>query len=145
MIEAAYLKHIALIAEAHNYELKQTFKGEHFQKNTWLCSAAHFWKQLQLVLRIESDDGRVARLKEILEEIENPHPSQVVMEFHQDCFPDIPVSILDATWKYSGRAMVEIAEPLLQLPPGKKRQTLWRDVDRELLKLKILWMNPVPE
>jgi hypothetical protein len=142
MIESAYLEHIALIAEAHNHKLKQSSKGEHVQKNTWLCASAHFWKQLRLVLAIDSEDGRAARLKEIRKEIENPGASQAMMEFHRTCFPDIPASIIAATWEYAGRAMSELAVPMLQLPSGKKREDLWREIDRELLKLKTLWMIP---
>jgi hypothetical protein len=141
-IETAYLKHVALIALAHDNKLEQTPKGDYVFKNTWLCAAAHFWKQLQLVLAIDSEDGRAICLKEIGEEIENASTSQMVNEFHKTCFPDIPVGIISATWRYSGQAMVAIAIPILRLPPSKKRKILWQTVDQELLKLKTLWMIP---
>jgi hypothetical protein len=141
-IEAAYLNHIALISEAHNHKIEQTLKGDHVLKNTWLCAAAHFWKQLQLVLAIDSDVGRTVRLKEIGKEIENATTSQIVIEFQKTCFPDVPVKIIGATWEYSGRTMLDIATPILQLNPGNERKYLWREVDKELLKLKTLWMIP---
>ena len=66
----------------------------------------------------------------------------MLIRFHKTCFPNLPIQMLDATWKCCGNDMTEIAVSLLALPPGKDRESEWAKLDHEMLQLKTLWMIP---
>jgi hypothetical protein len=145
MIEAAYHEYIKLISEAYGNKFKQTKKGEQLQKKTWLASAAYHWTELRRTRLIDSDDGRVSKLKAIDGEINSKEPPKIVVMFHRAFFSDSPIVAVDHTWKYSGRMMLKIAIPVLEMPPGQSRQDRCNEITREIQRLETLWMFPLKD
>lgn len=142
MIEKKYHHFLEEMIEMYGGEIRPTLKGEHVQRNTWLCASAHFWKEICSILMLDSEEERDKRAQDIREEIDNSEKSNLLKQFHQTCFPNIPIQLIAVIWMCAGRAMIQIGVPIVSLPPGKEREARSRAVDNELLKLKTLWMSP---